>query len=334
MEIKNEIDENQNATGYQYILVNGEKYYFDRKKVSEYTLNDAEIDSYRTALANDANIELSSQTYKKNDNYYISVGIMSDGNCIVHNSAGRYGVFDSFGNIVIPFIYDKIEPIMKKNGEIVHKDFYIAKRKEREIVDPKDGKKFYVGDLKSSIISSTGDEIIPFEGSKIETILYDDEKDLLHCVNSGSYNGVYAQSGYAGYSKDVVTIDGAKLDRIYEKKVDENSRTIDEKQTEQILKDESNYGNIDSKFLDDFNLFEKRYREYLTMVSGDTMHIDTNFASQLLDTSNYLLDQLNKMKDTLNKDDFIRYAMCLEQYVENLNNHLKYVNQASSIFNR
>lgn len=332
MEVLNDLNEKGMATGYQYIVVNGERYYFDRKFVSDYGLKDAQIDAFRADIAQKSNIEISEQTYKKNNNGYRSIGIMPNGNYIVYDSKNKYGVFDSNGNIIIPFIYDKIEPIMKKNGEIVHEDFYVAQRKERKIVNPKDGAEFYVGDSKTGMISSKGVEILPFSNSKVDKIIYEEEKDLIHCVNNGNYKGVYAQGGFAGYEKDVVTIDGTKLEQEFSKQINYNEVPETFNSQEKINNQELVETN--PEFIDQFNVFIKKYNNYLTLCSGDTMKIDTNFASQLLDDANYLMDELIKMKDSVERDELVRYGMQLEQYANNLQNHINLVNQASSIFKR
>ena len=67
----------------------------------------------------------------------------------------------------------------------------------------------------------------------------------------------------------------------------------------------------------------KKYNEYMTMVSNGTMHIDSNSYYEFLANANYLINQLNKKKNVISKEDYIRYAMFLEQYTENLSNHIK-----------
>jgi len=54
----------------------------------------------------------------------------------------------------------------------------------------------------------------------------------------------------------------------------------------------------------------------------------------MLDVANYLMDELIKMKDSVERDEFVRYGMQLEQYANNLQNHINLANQASSIFKR
>lgn len=464
MKILNDLNEKGIATGHQYIVVNGERYYFDREFVSDYGLKDAEIDAFRVEIAQKSNIELSHQKHKTDNSGYRSIGIMPNGNYIVYNSKRKYGVFDSNGNIVVPFIYEKIEPIMKNNGETVHDNFYIAKRKVRKMVDPKDGSEFYLGDSKAVIVSSKGEESFPVCQSKMgqicyfDKIIYDEQNDLLNCVSNDYYKGVYARGGYAGY-ENPLTINASELEQYFTqhhidrnptfitrfnaflnkyvnetffwndhtridtnvvsqlldeinylmdeltkmegkfardelisfamhlKKIENNlqnyikhsnfsnsqrkERIIGEPTLEENISEEGKdvmpldgppieqeYGrqsNIDevhqtiepqqelhnqesvetnSVFIDQFNMFIKKYNEYLAMCYGDTMNVDINFVSQLLDTANYLMDELIKMKDSVIRDELVRYGMQLEQYANNLQNHINLVNQASSIFRR
>ena len=198
---------NDEGNDSMYIILDGKKYYFGREYVSTtYTRRDAEIDALRAELASNAGFELSSPSYKPFSGHYENVGLLPNGNMIVHDELLQYGIVSPSGEVLVDFKYRSIAPLKDDNGEIVHNGCFIVSSADDGIRVRGDFI-FYEG-----IIFENGEELFPLGTEKITDVQYDPKNDVIHCNSRLYWKGLAYATGWSGYDEDLMTITGDTVD--------------------------------------------------------------------------------------------------------------------------
>ena len=195
----------------QYVLINGDKYYFPQEKVTVFkTKQELEVDKISQELSSSIGLTPQDKSIFKGS-YYTNSGLLPNGNMILQDLAGMVGMVDSYGKIIVDFKYHSIKPITNRNNEIVHDEYFIAESNNSHFSNEMNNIVFSTG-----IINNLGSELYPIDESDVEKIIYDDLNDVFHCCNYSDYVGLaYSDTGF---EKDRKTIYGYELseDKYYD----------------------------------------------------------------------------------------------------------------------
>lgn len=219
----------EEETGKSYIILNGEKCYFENAIISnDYTDIDAKKDELRQELANAAGIELKSSTYKEYKEEKKNIGLLANGNMIVSHKGktcfgyedNLYGIVSPYGDILVDFKYKSIKPLKGKDGKIVHEGCYIVESTNGYV--PHKG---YMDDRYSNykgIIFENGEELFPEGFKKIDCVEYDKEKDIITCNCYENWVGLLYGKAGNGFNENLMTEHGNTLENfIIEQKLNE-----------------------------------------------------------------------------------------------------------------